>query len=108
MLPSIIPKPPVPGNPAMADPGTFATISTENDLAATSRLITVILRKLVTLPLPSGPGTNPDFGLNSHHIILVLEDEWGTRFSPLSLLALDRVCKCECGSSSGMKVLNLP
>ena len=92
----------------MADPGAFATIGTENDLAAAACLITVILRKLVALPLPSGPGTDLDFGLDGHHIVLVLEDERGARFPPLSLLALDRARECERGSSSGMKVLNLP
>jgi len=42
----------------MTDPGEFAPIGTENDLAAAACLITVILRELVALPLPGGTGTN--------------------------------------------------
>ena len=41
--------------------------------ATTACLITVILRKLVALPLPGGAGTNLDFGLDGHHAF-VLED----------------------------------
>ena len=59
----------------MTDLGAFAPIGTENHLAvAATCLITVVLRELVGLPLLGGAGTNLDFGLDSHHVVLVLED----------------------------------
>jgi len=90
--PLVIPKTPVPGNPAMADPGAFAPIGTENDLAAAPCLITVILRKLVALPLPGGAGHQP--GLWPRRSSCRPRPwEWagrqrGAQFPPLSLVTV--------------------
>ncbi len=69
---------------AMTDPGALELISTENGLvfahvftttaAAAPGLIAVIPRELVALPLPVGAGTSPNFRLDSHHVVLVLEN----------------------------------
>ena len=70
----------------MIDPGAFALISTQHDLifahvlttaaatAAAASLIAIILRELVAFPLPIGPGTGLDFGLDGHHVVFVFEN----------------------------------
>ena len=75
-----------PRNPIMTDPGSFGLIRTEHDTdiniahalattTTTSSLIPMILNEQVALPPQGGAGTNLDFGLDSHYVlVLVLED----------------------------------
>src|SRR5258706_1125836 len=60
------------------------------------------------------PGSNLDFGLDDHHVVLVLEDEQGAsgaldfHHSHWSLLGLDPGHGCEYSFSSGLEALNPP
>ena len=92
----------------MTDSGALAPIGTENDLSAAACLITVFLRELVAPPLPGRAGTNQDFDLDGHHVVLVLEDERGARFPSLALVAVEAGSRAEYGFSSGLEVLNPP
>src|SRR5258706_1784856 len=99
----------------LAKPGAFSLIGNERDVvvahtltttaAAAACFITVSLRELVVFPLPDA-GTSLDTGLDARHCV-VLEVGLGARFDHCHC-ALAPGRGCECGFSSGLKVLNPP